>query len=46
METTEGPPNQPWREVYAKVAAEMDASIAAFDSALSQEMAKFDELTR
>ena len=27
METSEGPPNQPWRDVYAKVADEMDAKI-------------------
>ena len=30
------------REVYAKVAGEMDASIAAFDSALAKEMASFE----
>jgi len=46
METTEGPPNQPWRDVYAKVAGEMDAAIAEFDAALASEMARFDELKR
>ena len=45
-ETTEGPPNQPWRDVNAKVAAKMDASIAPFDSDLSADMASFDELTQ
>ncbi len=44
METSEGPPNQPWRDVYAKTSAEMDAAISAFDSSLSKEMALFDEL--
>ena len=44
METTEGPPNQPWLEVYDKTSSEMDASISAFDSALGKEMALFDEL--
>jgi len=44
LETSEGPPNQPLREVYAKVAREMDASIADFDTALNKEMAKFEEL--
>jgi hypothetical protein len=45
METTEGPPNQPWFEVYDKVSSEMDAAISAFDSALSKELALFDELS-
>jgi hypothetical protein len=44
MEHSEGPPNQPMREVYAKVAAEMDEGRAAFKAALEKEMAKFDEL--
>ena len=44
METTEGPPNQPWLEVYDKTSSEMDAAISAFDSALGKEMAVFDEL--
>jgi hypothetical protein len=44
MEHTEGPPNQPWRKVYAKVAAEIDEGSAAFNAALEKEMAKFDEL--
>ena len=44
MEHTEGPPNQPWREVYAKVVAEMDEGRAAFETALNKEMAKFDAL--
>ena len=46
METTEGPPNQALREVYTKIAGEMDASKAKFETALSREMARFDELTR
>lgn len=46
METTEGPLNQALREVYTKIAGEMDASKAKFETALSREMARFDELTR
>ena len=38
------PPNQPWEEVYAKVAGEMDASIAEFDAELGKKMAKFDKI--
>jgi hypothetical protein len=44
LEHTEGPPNQPMREVYAKVAAEVDEHSAAFNAALEKEMAKFDEM--
>ena len=44
MEHTEGPPNQPMREVYAKVATEIDEGSAAFKAELEKEMAKFDEL--
>jgi len=44
METSEGPPNQPWLDVFAKISSQMDESITAFDAALSEEMAKFDEL--
>jgi hypothetical protein len=44
MEHSEGPPNQPMREVYAKVAAEIDEGSAAFNASLEREMAKFDEL--
>ncbi len=46
METSEGPPNQPWFEVYDKVASEIDAAISAFDSAMSKEMARFEELAQ
>jgi hypothetical protein len=46
MESGEGPPNQPWLEVYDKVAGEMDTKIAEFDTDLTGEMAKFDELAR
>jgi hypothetical protein len=46
QEHSEGPPNQPWLEVYQKVAGEMDAKIAAFDRSLDTEMAKFEEPTR
>jgi hypothetical protein len=45
METSEGPPNQPLREVYAKAAAEMDKSMSAFKSALEKEMARFNSLS-
>jgi hypothetical protein len=44
METSEGPPNQPLREVYARSAAEMDESMATFKSTLDAEMAQFDSL--
>ncbi|MBW2394610.1 MAG: hypothetical protein JRG95_10100, partial [Deltaproteobacteria bacterium] len=44
METTEGPPNQPWLDVYAKTASEIDAAISTFETQLDQEMAKFDQL--
>jgi hypothetical protein len=44
MEHSEGPPNQPMREVYAKVAAEIDAGSAAFKTALDKEMGKFEAL--
>jgi hypothetical protein len=46
QEHSEGPPNQPWLEVYDKVAGEMDSKIADFDTALATEMAKFEKLTR
>jgi hypothetical protein len=39
METSEGPPNQPLREVYARAAAEIDKAIATFSSVLETEMA-------
>ena len=45
QEHTEGPPNQPWREVYAKVAGEMDTSMSAFRAELDAEMAVFEDLT-
>ena len=45
MEHTEGPPNQPLLEVYAKVTAEMDDSRANFEAALEKEMALFESLT-
>ncbi len=44
METTEGPPNQPLREVYELTAAEIDAAIADFRTALDTEMAAFEAL--
>jgi hypothetical protein len=46
METSEGPPNQPLREVYARSAAGMDESMAAFATALEMEVAKFDSMSR
>ena len=46
METSEGPPNQPWRDVYGKVAGEMDVAMGEFNAALAREMARFDELNR
>ena len=42
MESSEGPPNGPLREVYAKTALEIDAAIAEFRTALAAEMAAFD----
>jgi hypothetical protein len=45
MESSEGPPNQPMLEVYELTAAEVDAAIAAFRTALEIEMAKFDTLS-
>ena len=44
METSEGPPNQPLRDVYARTAAEIDEVIASFNSVLETEMAQFDSL--
>ena len=44
METSEGPPNQPLREVYARSATEIDKAMAAFAIELETEMAKFDSL--
>lgn len=44
METSEGPPNQPWREILADVSAQMDARIAAFQEKLGPAMARLDEL--
>jgi hypothetical protein len=44
MESSEGPPNEPLREVYAKTAAEIDTAIAEFRTALDAEMAAFDKL--
>jgi len=44
METTEGPPNQPLRDVYSKTAAEIDAAIAEFRAALDTEMTKFESI--
>ena len=44
METTEGPPNQPWLEVYEQVSTEIDGYIAEFDAALEAEMGRFEEL--
>ena len=44
LEHSEGPPNQPMREVYAKVAAEIDEGSGAFNAALEKEMAKLDAL--
>lgn len=46
LETSEGPPNHPMREVYAKVAAEIDEGSATFKASLDKEMAKFDKLAR
>jgi hypothetical protein len=46
LEHSEGPPNQPMREVYAKVTEEMDTNMKAFDEALKTEMAKFEELAK
>ena len=45
METTEGPPNQPLRDVYEMTAAEIDAAIAEFRAALSAEMQTFESMS-
>jgi photosystem II stability/assembly factor-like uncharacterized protein len=44
LESSEGPPNQPLREVYASTAAEMDEAIAEFRSSLDRELAAFEAL--
>ncbi|MGD8337447.1 MAG: hypothetical protein PVJ29_10120 [Desulfobacterales bacterium] len=44
LEHSEGPPNQPMREVYAKVTEEMDTNMKAFDEALKTEMVQFESL--
>jgi photosystem II stability/assembly factor-like uncharacterized protein len=46
LEHTEGPPNQPWMEVYVKVASEIDGYIAEFDEQLAKEMAKYEGMAR
>jgi hypothetical protein len=46
LEHSEGPPNQPMREVYSKVSAEMDEYRSGFEAELKKEMTKFDELSR
>jgi hypothetical protein len=46
LEHTEGPPNQPMREVYAKVAAEIDKRSADFKAELDKEMARFKQLAQ
>jgi hypothetical protein len=46
LEHSEGPPNQPLRDVYAKVVDEMGAKLARFEAALKTEMAKFEELAK
>jgi hypothetical protein len=43
METSEGPPNQPWFEVYAKTSNQIDAAIAKFNADLAEAMAPFDK---
>ena len=45
LEHTEGPPNEPWYQVFEKYSGEIDAKIAAFGTQLDQEMAQFDRLT-
>jgi photosystem II stability/assembly factor-like uncharacterized protein len=41
LEHTEGPPNEPWLQVFAKYSGEIDAKIAAFDKELSAAMVPF-----
>ena len=43
MEHTEGPPNQPWQQVYAKIAAEMDDKIAEFNRQLKTALQPFED---
>jgi photosystem II stability/assembly factor-like uncharacterized protein len=44
MEHSEGPPNQPWLQVYEKTAAEIDARMAEFNQALASEVEKLEVL--
>lgn len=41
MEHSEGPPNEPWQQVYSKVAAEIDSLITEFEAALKSGMQPF-----
>jgi hypothetical protein len=43
MESSEGPPNQPMRELFADISRKLDSRQAAFEAALATEMARFDE---
>jgi len=43
LEHTEGPPNQPWYQVFEKYSGEIDAKIAAFDTELDKAMAPFQK---
>jgi hypothetical protein len=43
METSEGPPNQAWRAVYAQVTGEIDAAIAVFEEELVGALAAYDK---
>jgi photosystem II stability/assembly factor-like uncharacterized protein len=44
MEHSEGPPNQPWLEVYEQISTEIDGYIADFDAALAAELARLEAL--
>jgi len=41
LEHTEGPPNQPWYQVFEKYSGEIDAKIAKFDKELEKAMEPF-----
>ena len=41
MEHSEGPPDQPWQQVYAKVVTQVDTILEAFRQALEEAKAPF-----
>ncbi len=43
LEHTEGPPNQPWHQVFEKYTGVIDAKITDFDKKLATAMAPFQQ---